>query len=283
MSLAAELISGGVAGAAGILATQPLDTIRIRLQCSVEASGRPRAGILECARACLRNEGARGLYKGVASPTLTVGGMSALLFFSYESASRAIRRASAQREGNELSLGQVFLAGASSGVATAFITSPTELVKCHAQINTTSKGYASEELAIFRTLLRKHGFFSAHGPWRGLLLTIARDSPSFGLYFVMYEGISRHFGKSDFVSFAAGGCAGAAAYASVYPLDVLKTRWQTAEVSTYRSLAHCVESTVRTDGRGAFFRGFLATMLRAWPQNGVVFVTYETMKRALGE
>jgi hypothetical protein len=37
---------------------------------------------MDVARTTMRKEGLRGLYKGVASPTLTVGAMNAVLFFS---------------------------------------------------------------------------------------------------------------------------------------------------------------------------------------------------------
>lgn len=57
-----ELVAGGIAGAAGIVATQPLDTIRIRLQSAADGS---YTGIRHCATSTMRQEGLRGLYKGV--------------------------------------------------------------------------------------------------------------------------------------------------------------------------------------------------------------------------
>ena len=69
MSAVVELTSGGVAGAVGILATQPLDTIRIRLQ----NPGFGYSGMADALRTTVRNEGMRGLYKGVGSPLATVG------------------------------------------------------------------------------------------------------------------------------------------------------------------------------------------------------------------
>ena len=59
-----EIISGGVAGAVGIVATQPMDTIRIRLQTSSAAQGKAYTGIIQCGLETLSTEGVRGLYKG---------------------------------------------------------------------------------------------------------------------------------------------------------------------------------------------------------------------------
>eukprot|EP00931_Biecheleriopsis_adriatica_P038195 TRINITY_DN21906_c0_g1_i1.p1 TRINITY_DN21906_c0_g1~~TRINITY_DN21906_c0_g1_i1.p1 ORF type:complete len:285 (+),score=23.83 TRINITY_DN21906_c0_g1_i1:38-892(+) len=279
MSVTTELVAGGIAGAAGILSTQPLDTIRIRLQSSAHGLGRATgyAGLVDCALSTMKTEGLRGLYKGVASPTLTVGAMNAVLFFTYERASASLS-GSAQNKDAELSLPQVYAAGASAGLTTAFITGPTELIKCIAQTNLKNKGHMYEEWLILRSMVRDHGWLGAYGPCRGLLTTIVRETPSMGLYFTTYEAISRAWGKSSAVSFFAGGCAGAIAWTSIYPLDVIKTRWSTAPPGTYSSLRHCFTSSVAQEGWGMLFKGFGATMARAWPQNAVIFFTYEMVR-----
>eukprot|EP00928_Gymnodinium_smaydae_P003145 TRINITY_DN11124_c1_g1_i1.p1 TRINITY_DN11124_c1_g1~~TRINITY_DN11124_c1_g1_i1.p1 ORF type:complete len:309 (-),score=30.13 TRINITY_DN11124_c1_g1_i1:218-1075(-) len=278
-AVAVELVAGGTAGAVGILATQPMDTVRIRLQSAKEMQvAKQYAGIMDCFKATCQREGIRGLYKGVASPTVTVGAMNALLFFSYESASNVLRKRSRLEDGQDLSISQVFAAGAASGFASAFITSPTELIKCIAQVDVKSEGKIREEWSILRNMIRRHGLWGAHGPCRGLLTTIVRETPSFGLYFASYEAATRAWGKSQAVSFVAGGCAGALAWSVIYPIDVVKTRWQTAAPGRYNSFWHCIQSTVGQEGYKALFRGYGATMARAWPQNGVIFCTYELVK-----
>lgn len=281
MSIAAELIAGGVAGAAGILLTQPMDTIRIRLQSTPAMLGgqgaTPYTGILNCAKATAGSEGIRGLYKGVASPTLTVGGMNAVLFFSYEWVWKLLSSGG----GDDLTLPQVFVAGATSGLASAFITSPTELVKCIAQTNVKNEGNIHEEWQIFRNMIRDHGVLGSHGPTRGLFMTICRETPSFAMYFTIYEAACRQFGKSHMVSFHAGGFAGAFAWATIYPIDVIKTRWQVARPGTYSSILDCYRQSVAAEGRGMLWKGSGATMARAWPQNAVIFFTYESVKKHL--
>eukprot|EP00405_Crypthecodinium_cohnii_P016356 CAMPEP_0206463248 /NCGR_PEP_ID=MMETSP0324_2-20121206/26477_1 /ASSEMBLY_ACC=CAM_ASM_000836 /TAXON_ID=2866 /ORGANISM="Crypthecodinium cohnii, Strain Seligo" /LENGTH=344 /DNA_ID=CAMNT_0053935591 /DNA_START=52 /DNA_END=1086 /DNA_ORIENTATION=+ len=283
VAITAELAAGGIAGAAGILATQPLDTIRIRLQSSPASLGRTTryAGIFDCANHTIQKEGLHGLYKGVGSPSVTVGLMNSLLFFSYEYASAAVRLYAHSDPKAQLTLPQVSMAGAASGFASAFVTGPTELVKCLAQTNVKNQGRIHEELDIFRDLVRRHGILSSTGPLRGLGVTIVRETPSFALYFSTYEAGIRTFGSSPLSSFVCGGAAGAIAWAVIYPLDVLKTRWQVAEPGTYSSVRECFRTVKREEGARTFFRGFGATMARAWPQNGVVFLTYELVKNFL--
>eukprot|EP00421_Protoceratium_reticulatum_P054553 CAMPEP_0168501630 /NCGR_PEP_ID=MMETSP0228-20121227/74902_1 /TAXON_ID=133427 /ORGANISM="Protoceratium reticulatum, Strain CCCM 535 (=CCMP 1889)" /LENGTH=314 /DNA_ID=CAMNT_0008518587 /DNA_START=30 /DNA_END=971 /DNA_ORIENTATION=+ len=314
MSVGIELAAGGVAGAAGILSTHPLDTIRIRLQSSAAGLGLSQGytGVLDCARAALRaegirglykgvasrtlskgvmnsvlffsneqasslcrglsgvppeadlgalrTEGVRGLYKGVASPTLCVGAMNAVLFLSYEQASDLCRGFSGVPPGRDLGLPSVVAAGCASGFASAFITSPTELIKCTAQVNLKNRGQFREEWQILRLMLRDHGWLGVHGLWH----TICRETPGFGVYFGFYEAARRAFGKSQTVTLMAGGCAGALAWASIYPLDVLKTRWQTARPGVYSSVSHCARASIRNEGWGVLWNGFAATMIRAW-------------------
>lgn len=281
MSLATELVAGGFAGAVGIMATQPLDTIRIRLQSTSCALGRvqPYAGIADCAKSMLQHEGIRGLWKGYASPTFTVGGMNAVQFLTFEAVLRYLRDPT--KDPNEQDLRRIFLAGCVAGTHCAMINGPTELVKCLAQTNLTNKGTLMEEVHIARQLVREHGLFGARGPWRGLMTTILRDTPSTGLYFLVYESITRKLGKSNASSFVAGGCAGASAWACVYPIDVIKTRWTTAAVGVYSSPLHCLRTTMQQGGWRAFLSGFGATMARAWPQHAVVFCTYEGIKSSL--
>lgn len=121
------------------------------------------------------------------------------------------------------------------------------------------------------------------------------------VYFILYEGISRAwYGWNDkVVSFFAGGFAGATAWASVYPVDgdsqfycepgltrlcadaVIKTRWTTAPLGTYSSLYDCYQRSVAKEGWRVLYKGFGATMARAWPQNAVLFLTYEQVKAGL--
>mmetsp|Transcript_10431 Transcript_10431/g.11959 ORF Transcript_10431/g.11959 Transcript_10431/m.11959 type:complete len:279 (+) Transcript_10431:136-972(+) len=275
MSLIAELSSGGVAGACGILVTQPIDTVRVRLQVN-STNGK---GIRNVFQTIFYNEGVRGLFKGIGSPLVTTGVMNSLLFFSYEAAAAAIRRE--QEHSSELSLSQVAFCGVVSGTPCAMLNSVTELVKCKAQVNVNSKGYIYEEWLIFKDLIKNNRFTGKNGPLRGLGLTLLRDVPSYGLYFFVYEYLCRQFKANGHLdnthTLIAGGCAGSAAWGSIYPIDVVKTRWQTARQGQYKSVLDCARNIWVKEGPGAFSKGFGATMLKAWPQNAVVFFTYELL------
>jgi len=60
-------------------------------------------------------------------------------------------------------------------------------------------------------------------------VTVVRDAVGYGFYFVAYEGVKRLFPEPEggVAILSAGGVAGCATWASIYPLDVVKTRVQT--------------------------------------------------------
>lgn len=70
--LSIEVVSncgaGGAAGAAGVVAGQPLDTVRIRLQ----QPGHGFSGALACLRATVAKEGPRALFRGLTYPLASV-------------------------------------------------------------------------------------------------------------------------------------------------------------------------------------------------------------------
>ena len=129
-----ELTAGGLAGFTGIVVTQPLDTVRIRLQ------NGGYTGIFNCVKTTIQREGVRGLFKGILSPCVSVGLMNSLLFYSYAEASQFV----AAHGVDNMSLPEIWLAGSMSGFVCSFITAPTELVKVHAQIKIDSKGQLRE-------------------------------------------------------------------------------------------------------------------------------------------
>merc|ERR1719261_986389 len=69
------LVAGTIAGVAGIVAGQPLDTLKVRMQTNPALKGP-----LDAARAVMTAHGFRGLYKGMLPPILANAPINALLF-----------------------------------------------------------------------------------------------------------------------------------------------------------------------------------------------------------
>jgi solute carrier family 25 (mitochondrial thiamine pyrophosphate transporter), member 19 len=87
-----DFIAGGIAGITGKCSVFPLDTIRKRLQ--VQGPTRERyihkdipiysQGILHCAKEIIRQEGLRGLYKGLGVALLKSGPSAAVTLWIFD-------------------------------------------------------------------------------------------------------------------------------------------------------------------------------------------------------
>ncbi|ETE65615.1 Mitochondrial carnitine/acylcarnitine carrier protein, partial [Ophiophagus hannah] len=217
----------------------PLDTIKVRLQTQpkpLPGQAPLYAGTFDCFRKTLVKEGFRGLYKGMAAPIVGVTPMFAVCFFGF-----GLGKKLQQKTPDDiLTYPQLFAAGMLSGVFTTAIMAPGERIKCLLQIQAASgeKKYAGP-MDCAKQLYREAGI---RGVYKGTVLTLMRDVPASGMYFMTYEWLKSILtpqGQSDLsvprILFA-GGMAGIFNWAVGIPPDVLKSRFQTAITETKQTI-----------------------------------------------
>lgn len=226
----------------------------------------------------MREEKFFGLFKGWTSPLLGVAAMNACIFGSYGLALRAQTGGSADT--SHATLGQVFLAGCASGVFSALITSPIELVKIREQLDYTTKGAKPQILTVLRQIWTQGRL---RGLYRGFGATCLRDL-GYGPYFLAYEVINRMLlslhtatplptSKQPQLSNVelafSGAIAGVLAWVSTFPIDCIKTRVQAQGRFegegwglTRGSVARAASEIWRQGGFPAFWRGVGATVAR---------------------
>lgn len=100
--------------------------------------------------------------------------------------------------------------------------------------------------------------------FKGVGVTTLLECPANSIYFGVYHTLS---GMAP--SWLAGGVAGVAAWSSVYPLDVVKTRIQSGAARDYK---HAIKM-------GGFGRGLWMCLTRAFVTNALGFYVYEKVKR----
>ncbi|KAF7289409.1 hypothetical protein HMN09_01334200 [Mycena chlorophos] len=287
-----DFIAGTIAGTAGLVAGFPFDTVKVRLQ-TPELSGHYAGSTLGAIATIVREERVLGLYKGIASPLLTVALMNGLVFASYN----FFLRLQCPGSTDNASLSQITLAGVGSGIVSAVVTTPTELIKIRQQQctgDTTARGVAAE-------IIRAGG---VRGLYRGAIATAGRDI-GYGAYFASYEATARMFSRPDetrqgWPVLLAGGVAGIIGWLATFPLDVVKTRIQGTGVglvapgvtplivasevapraNPYRNTWSAVVHSYRTEGLGVFYRGLAPPLIRAVPVNMVTFAVFEAVVAA---
>ncbi|KAK3846837.1 MAG: mitochondrial carrier domain-containing protein [Linnemannia gamsii] len=249
-----DFIAGYISGVAGLIIGSPLDVLKVRLQSQGDSgvsTTRTQGAKNASLSAMVQNEGIRSLFKGISSPIVGLAGLNSILFASYSASMRFFEgMASPQPSlysaaGEALQpLSHVFAAGFVAGVACFLVSTPTELVKCRAQViasrlDPTSSAAAQKAILsesgswhVTKDVIRRFGL---RGLYQGGWVTILRDAPGYGVYFLGYEGLKRVLevpagetgGINTWKLLFAGGVAGTLSWASIYPLDVIKTRLQT--------------------------------------------------------
>uniref|UniRef100_A0A3Q0RIG6 Si:dkey-150i13.2 n=1 Tax=Amphilophus citrinellus TaxID=61819 RepID=A0A3Q0RIG6_AMPCI len=125
--------------------------------------------------------------------------------------------------------------------------------------------------------------------YKGTVLTLIRDVPSNGLYFLTYEYLKDFLTpEGQSVSqlstpriLLAGGVAGILNWTIALPPDVLKSNFQTAADGKYRGLADVLRTLLREEGPKALYKGFNAVFLRAFPANAACFLGFEVALKGL--
>ena len=130
MRLREEVLAGGSAGVVGTVLGYPLDSVKTRMQTSGQT------GFLRVMRQVYSSEGLGGLYRGIASPLLSLTLLNTLNFTAYSEFKRLLRL-----EG-DVDYGvfefRVPVAAACVGPLSAMISTPFELVKVLRRLIATS-------------------------------------------------------------------------------------------------------------------------------------------------
>jgi solute carrier family 25 (mitochondrial carnitine/acylcarnitine transporter), member 20/29 len=178
-------------------------------------------------------------------------------------------------------LHNIWFAGVIGGLASWVVSAPSELIKCRTQLH---QGTKTTSLIIFTHIWKKHGL---QGMYLGGGVTSVRDSIGYGFYFSSYELCRRLFasqhttsesGAANFDIVVSGGIAGIITWASIYPLDVIKTRiqaegWRDKQTRkgalSQASSLTMARNVFKGEGVKAFYRGLTICSVRAFFVNAI--------------
>jgi solute carrier family 25 carnitine/acylcarnitine transporter 20/29 len=267
-----DFVAGTVGGAAGIVAGHPFDTVKVRIQTSPEEYKGTFSSLIKIAK----NEGITGLYKGMATPVMGVGFLSAICFGVYGNALRWLETKRGQPRSKFEYYTDVFIAGSISGTIVCFIACPSENIKIRLQLQEdAAKKLYNGPFDCTRKIYKAEGM---RGIFRGMAPTLLRDAgPGYGSYFLFYEMLKDWWGTSPVALLTAGGLAGVCSWFSSYPFDVVKTRIQSVPTypqpgwDRYKGFWDCTKKCYREEGVKVFFRGLNSCLWRSFPVNGKQF------------
>jgi solute carrier family 25 (mitochondrial carnitine/acylcarnitine transporter), member 20/29 len=255
------MVCGVVAGMTSQIVCHPIDTIRTRLQFD------RFKGLRDCVGTTLRNEGARGLYKGLSAPLFAQGLYKAVIF----SVNSRVKKFLA---GENILTGTSAISGGIAGAANSIFVTPVELVRNRLQMNYSSTTTAGP-LSIISQTVSKHGIGAL---FKGYLSTVLRDGPGVALYFASFETLRRHKDGGLANLLMSSALAGLCFWIWALPVDTAKTAIQ-ASRNERRSGFNVVWNMYKNEGGVLrFFRGWQAAYIRGIPGATVTLVVYGTMR-----
>lgn len=290
--LAKKFCLTGTASMCAEMATFPIDMTKTRLQLQGEVGFTgTKLGFCGMMGTIVRNEGLRGLYRGMSPAVARHIPYTGFRALGYE----YIRKLFCGEDTSKAS----FLAKAASGMLAGGIGQtlavPCDLVKVRMMADgrlvaagKLAKPRYAGLLDAFRTIYRVEGFF---GMYAGCSPAIQRAALVNLGELTAYDTAKSHFvtifGDGLQCHVCSAVCSGFFASLCSTPADVAKSRIMNQAKNEdgslmYKGTLDCWAKTVRNEGFLALYKGFFPGWLRLGPWQLVFWVTYEQLRIATG-
>uniref|UniRef100_A0A5B6ZK47 Mitochondrial substrate carrier family protein B-like n=1 Tax=Davidia involucrata TaxID=16924 RepID=A0A5B6ZK47_DAVIN len=250
-----------------------------------------KASIWREALHIVNEEGFRSFWKGNLVTIAHRLPYSSVNFYAYErykSLLKSIPGLESHRGNASADICVHFIGGGLAGITAASTTYPLDLIRTRLAAQRSAIYYRGIRHAL-QTICRDEGFL---GLYKGLGATLLGVGPSIAISFSVYEALRSYWhserpnDSSVMVTLACGSLSGIASSTATFPLDLVRRRMQ-LEGAAGRA---CVYKTglfgtfghiIRTEGLRGLYRGILPEYYKVVPGVGIVFMTYETLKKLL--
>ncbi|GER54391.1 mitochondrial substrate carrier family protein [Striga asiatica] len=289
-----QLLAGGIAGAFSKTCTAPLARLTILFQIQgmhSDVASMSKPSIWREAVRIVNEEGFRAFWKGNLVTIAHRLPYSAVNFYSYEQYKRILRSIPGLdgRERNpSADIFVHFVGGGLAGITAASATYPLDLVRTRLAAQRNAIYYQGIRHAL-HTICRDEGFL---GLYKGLGATLLGVGPSIAISFSVYESLrsswhsQRPNDSTVLVSLACGSLSGIASSTATFPLDLVRRRMQLegagGRARVYNTgLFGAFRYIIQTEGFRGLYRGIMPEYYKVVPSVGIVFMTYETLKKLL--
>lgn len=284
-----SFISGGVAGAVSRTVVSPLERMKIIFQLQGPGS-EAYQGVFPTLTKMWKEEGWRGFFRGNGVNCIRIVPYSAVQFASYTTFKGMLLKPEDQ---GLLPTHLRLSAGALAGITSVLATYPLDIVRTRLSIQTASILASGDKLAsrskppgmwhTMKHIYRTEGGIKAL--YRGIMPTIYGVAPYVGLNFAVYESVRELFtpegqtSPSAIGKLGAGAISGAVAQTLTYPFDVLRRRFQVANVDKlsfhYNSVYGALKSIVVKEGLRGLYKGLSANLLKVVPSMASNWLSFE--------
>ncbi|KAK1769246.1 mitochondrial oxaloacetate transporter [Phialemonium atrogriseum] len=270
-------IAGGIAACGAVTATHPFETVKIRMQLQGELQDKGHQphhyrGPVHGVSVIVRNEGVRGIYRGIGCAYIYQVLLNGCRLGFYEPMRKTLTSLVFKDEKTQ-SLGVNMLCGASSGMLGAAAGSPFFLVKTRLQSFSpflpvgTQHNYRNAVDGL-RQIYRKEG---VRGLYRGVDAAMIRtgfgSSVQLPTYFFAKRRLVKHLGMEEgpALHLASSTVSGFVVCIFMHPPDTIMSRLYNQNGNLYNGVFDCLAKTIRTEGFFAIYKGFLPHLARILP------------------
>lgn len=250
-----NFISGSIAGGIGVFGVLPIDITKTHIQSSLT-----KQNPLFIIKKIYSSAGIRGFYAGGGSQVLLVAPEKAIKFTT-----------------NDFILtltDNKIIAGMCAGLSQVIITNPMEILKIQSQMNACSNRKEKKNNNKFTIIDSYKQIGGYKGIYRGVGLCASRDIPFSGIYFPLYDFLSRNYTNNYISSLIAGSFS---AFACT-PMDVIKTRVQ---YKLNISSKEIIKELIKIEGLKGFFKGGLWRALKSGPQFMITQTVYNFLNKSI--
>lgn len=189
-----DLVAGSIAGGTAVICTYPLDLVRTKLAYQVKGavklslreykpSEQVYKGILDCVKTIYRQNGLRGLYRGMAPSLYGIFPYSGLKFYFYETMKTYVPEEHRKDIIAKLACGSV------AGLLGQTITYPLDVVRRQMQVQAFSSSNLEKGKGTFGSI----AMIAKHQGWRqlfsGLSINYLKVVPSVAIGFTVYDSM----------------------------------------------------------------------------------------------
>lgn len=192
----------------------------------------------------------------------------------------AIKFISNDKDKNNTTFFEKFLAGAFAGGTGQLIANPTDIVKVRMQANSHAT-YTNVIGGIYNTNGLR-GFYKGSVP--NVQRAILVNAGELAAYDTAKRYLLNNLGFQDntLCFMSASIISGLCSTVLSCPADVVKSRLMNDTKGVYKGVLDCYTKTIRNEGFFAIYRGFIPTWMRLGPWHLIFWMTSENLRKIAG-